>query len=150
MFDLSLDKFIKPDTCQPLAKARLVSYTWFCAKICVLCACMCVCACLPPRLLITSGVIQIQYDWLNKFYTFYMAAIVSIVSRSQLTIEAYRRNQTNKSKLALYKRWIHFHSYLKQFYINNKTERFSYNGGCGLHGRTLIETFKRRVDLGYR
>ena len=40
----------------------------------------CVCVCLPLRLLITSGMIQTPYDWLNKFYGFYMPAVVSIVS----------------------------------------------------------------------
>ena len=37
------------------------------------------------------------YDWLNKFYNFYMAAVVGIVSRRGLSIEVYRRNQPNKS-----------------------------------------------------
>ena len=31
--------------------------------------CVCVSVCLPPRLLITSGVIWTKYDWLNKFYS---------------------------------------------------------------------------------
>ena len=55
------------------------------------------------RLLITSGVIKTPYDWLTKFYGFYMAAIVSNISRRGLAIEGYHRNQPNKSKLALYK-----------------------------------------------
>ena len=37
-------------------------------------------ACLPLRLLITSGMIWTLYDWLNKFYSFYMTAVVNIVS----------------------------------------------------------------------
>ena len=38
---------------------------------------MCVRVCVPvPRLLIISGVIWTPYDQLNKFYSFYMAAIV--------------------------------------------------------------------------
>ena len=44
--------------------------------------CMCVwaCICMPaPRLLITSGVIGTPYDWLNKLYSFYMAAVVSVI-----------------------------------------------------------------------
>ena len=63
--------------------------------VCV-CVCACVRACLPPRLLITSGVIWTPYDYLNKFYSFYMAAIVDIV-------DARSRNQPNKSKLVLCK-----------------------------------------------
>ena len=38
------------------------------------------CVCPAPRLLITSGMIWTPYDWLNKFYSFYMATLVSILS----------------------------------------------------------------------
>ena len=64
-----------------------------------------------------------------------MAAIVDIVSRYGLRIEARRRNQTNKSKQALYKPLLRLYSHLKQPYISNKTERFSYKGGHGVRGR---------------
>ena len=40
--------------------------------------CVCVFVCPPPRLLITSGVIWTPYDWLNKFYSCYMATIVIV------------------------------------------------------------------------
>ena len=43
--------------------------------------------CVPPRLLITSDMIWTPYDWLNKFYSLYIAAIVSIISRHDFTIE---------------------------------------------------------------
>ena len=33
----------------------------------------------PLRLLITSGMMWIPCDWLNKFYSFYMAAIDGVV-----------------------------------------------------------------------
>ena len=79
-----------------------------------------------------------------------MAAIVSINSRRGLRIEACRRNQSNKSKLALYKSLLHFYSHLKQLYISNKMKHFSYNGGCGMHGYICIEAFKRRAGLGHR
>ena len=72
-----------------------------------------------------------------------MIAIVSIVSRRSLRIEAHRRNQPNKSKLALYKPLLRLYSHLKQPYIINKTKRFSYKGGCGVHGCTHIEAFKK-------
>ena len=78
-----------------------------------------------------------------------MAAIVGIVSRHGLRIEARHRNQANKSKLALYKPLICLYSHLKQRYISNKTKRFSYKGGCGVHGGTRIEAFKIRAGLGY-
>ena len=76
-----------------------------------------------------------------------MAAIVGIVSRRGLRIEARRRNQPNKSKLALYKPLLRLYSHLKQPPMSTKTKRFSYKGGCG--GRSRIEAFKRRASLGY-
>ena len=78
-----------------------------------------------------------------------MAAIVGIISRRGLRIEARHRNQPNKSKLALYKPLIRLCSHLKQLSISNKTKRFSYKGGCGVRGRSHIETFKRRAALDY-
>ena len=44
---------------------------WF-LRIASVCKCLypCLCVCPPPRLLITSGMIQILYDQLNKFYGF--------------------------------------------------------------------------------
>ena len=78
-----------------------------------------------------------------------MEAIVGIVSRRGLRIEARRRNQSNKSKLALYKPLLRLYSHLKQPYISNKTKRLSYKGGCGVRGCTRIEAFKRIAGLGY-
>ena len=42
-------------------------------------------------------------DWLNKFYSFYNAAVVVIDSGHSLRIEVHHRNQPNKSKIVLYK-----------------------------------------------
>ena len=78
-----------------------------------------------------------------------MAAIVGIASRRDFRIEARHRNQTNKSKLALYKPLLCLCSHLKQLPISNKTKRLSYKGGCGVCGRSRIEAFKRRAGLGY-
>ena len=53
------------------------------------CVCVCVFACLPPRLLKTTGVIWCDidpYDWSNRFYGFYMAAVVGIVSGRGMSI----------------------------------------------------------------
>ena len=53
--------------------------------------CMHVCVCLPMRLPLTSGVIWIPYDWLNKFYSCYMATVVGIIDWSGLGIDMRRR-----------------------------------------------------------
>ena len=49
-----------------------------------------------PRLLITSGVmwcdIDSIYDWLNKFYSYYIAAVVGIVSRCDISIHTRHGN----------------------------------------------------------
>ena len=75
-----------------------------CACVCV-CVCVCVYLCVSPspRLLIASGLIWTLYDWFNKFYSFYMAAVVIISSGCSLRIKVCRRNQPNKSKLVLCK-----------------------------------------------
>ena len=57
-----------------------------CVFVCV-CVCVCVYVCPPLRLLITSGVIQTPYDWLNKFYSHYMAIVVIIVNGRGLGID---------------------------------------------------------------
>ena len=54
-----------------------------------MCLCMCESA---PRLLITRGVMWTPYDWLNKFYSFYMAAVIIIGSGRGLRIEARHGN----------------------------------------------------------
>ena len=54
--------------------------------------CVFVCVCPPPRPLITSGVIWTPYDWLNKFYSFYMAAEVVTGSGCGLRIKAHCGN----------------------------------------------------------
>ena len=52
---------------------------------------LCVCVCPPPRQLISSGMIWTPYDWLNKFYSCYMA-IVIIVNGCGLGIDRRRRH----------------------------------------------------------
>ena len=61
--------------------------------------------------------------------TDHMAAVVSIISRHSLRIEAYHRTNLI-SKLALYN--FNWNSHLKQLYISNKTDYFNYKGGCGI------------------
>ena len=55
-------------------------------------ACVCVCLCPPPKLLITSGVIWIPYDRLNKFYSCYMTTVVSIIDGHGLGIDMHNGN----------------------------------------------------------
>ena len=50
------------------------------------------CVCPRLRLLITSGVIWTSYDWLNKFYSCYMATVVVIVNGHGLGIGTRRRH----------------------------------------------------------
>ena len=57
--------------------------------------CVFVCVCVSaPRLLITSDMIWTSYDWLNKFYSFYMAPAVVIDSRG-VALELKRIIETN-------------------------------------------------------
>ena len=71
-----------------------------------------------------SSVIMAPYDWLIKFYSFYMITIVNINIGYGLIIEVHHRNQPCKSNLLLYKPLICFSSHLKQTYISNNMERF--------------------------
>ena len=105
-----------------------------------MCACSCMCVCVCP---VTSGIMWFNMDpiWLVK-------QVLQLLYDP--TIEEHCRNQASKSKLMLWKPWIHFNSHLTQLYISNKTERFSYKDGCAMHGCMHIEMFKRRAGLGYR
>ena len=57
---------------------------------------------MSPKLLITSCMKLTIYHWLNKVYSFCMAAMVNIGSRCGLIIEVHHRNQPNMSKLSHY------------------------------------------------
>ena len=59
--------------------------------VCVF-AYVCVRVCVPPRLLITSGVMWTPYNWLNKFYSCYMATVVIIVNGRGLGISTRSRH----------------------------------------------------------
>ena len=52
-----------------------------------LCKCLYVCLCSLLRLLLTSDVIWIPYNWLNKFYSCYVAIVVGIVNGHGLGIK---------------------------------------------------------------
>ena len=95
---------------------------------------MCVHVCLPPRLFKTSSVIWTPYNWLNKFYSFYVVAVVSIISRRSLSIDARHGNQPNKRNLTLFMLSIHFNNNISLLYINSEMEHFSYKGGPVWHG----------------
>ena len=85
--------------------------------------CLCTSVCLPLRLFITSGMMLSPYDWLNNSITFYMAAVVDIISRCGLSIDARHGNQSIKCKLPLYEPSIHFNGSLSSC---NMTEHVSY------------------------
>ena len=73
---------------------------WFLKTDAVRIVCMRVrraCVCPPPRLLIISGVIRTPYEWLNKFYSCYMAIVAVIVNGRGLVIDTRRRQQPIKS-----------------------------------------------------
>ena len=74
-----------------------------------------------------------------------MAVIVGIVSRRGLRNKSHRRNKCNKRKLALYKPLLQCKSYLKQLYMSNKTERFSYKGGYGCVGVHIPRRLKEEL-----
>ena len=79
-----------------------------------------------------------------------MAGVVIIGGGGSLRIEMHHSKEPNKSKLLLYSRYFHFNILFKQLYTSCKMERFSYKGGCSIHGHTCIEVFERRAGLGYR
>ena len=65
------------------------------------------------QLVARCGVIWNPHDRPNKFYSFFMAAIVGISSGHGCQTVVHRRNQPIKSKPALYRPLLHFHSHLK-------------------------------------
>ena len=54
-----------------------------------------------------------------------MGALVGIISRCTLTIEACHRKQPNKSKLALYKPLLYFYNHLNQVTVHKYVTRWS-------------------------
>ena len=124
---------------------RISTYKWLHGYFKLLCqfACMCTYVCPPSKLFITSGVIyhhnRLHMIGLNKFFSFYMAVVVSIVSRHGLSIDEHHRNQPNKSMLVQYMPIL---SWLKQSYVSNKTECFYYKGRCCICGSKHFEAFK--------
>ena len=68
-----------------------------------------------------------------------MVAIVSI----GLSIEVCHKTNLITLKWCHMSRYLHLQVWLKQSYVSNKIERFSYKGGRG------IEAFKRSAGLGY-
>ena len=83
-----------------------------------------------PRLFITiyRGMIWTPYDWLNQFYSCYMATVVIIDDGCGLRVEACHINHPNKSKLSLYKPLLSFNIPFKEVYTSNKTERLICKG----------------------
>ena len=60
---------------------------------------MCFCVYSPLRVLITSGMIWIPYDWLNKkFQSFCMAFVVDVLMRCGFRSKVHHRNQPNQDE----------------------------------------------------
>ena len=57
--------------------------------------------------------ISTLYDWSNKFYGFYMATVVGIISGNGVNINMYHENYPSKSKLVLYKLLLHCNHHFK-------------------------------------
>ena len=78
--------------------------------------CVFACVCPTPKLRMTSGMMWCDidpYDWSNKFYHFYMASVVIVVSGHGVSIHACHGNYPNKSKLAFYKLLLYFNNCLR-------------------------------------
>ena len=60
--------------------------------------------------------------------------VVGVLSSHGLRIDMHRRNQSNESILSLYKPLLSPNSLIKQLYLNNKAEQFSYKDRCGIGG----------------
>ena len=59
--------------------------------------CVCVFASKAIDNYIYSDVIRIPYNWLNKFYSCYMASVAVIVNEHGVSIDMCHENQPNKS-----------------------------------------------------
>ena len=89
---------------------------------------------------------KLPYNQLNKGYNFYKAGVVGIINRCGLDV--HHRNKLNKTKYYTV-HYFDINSHLKQLYISNRTECFSYKGGVAY---MYIDVFKRRaglIALGY-
>ena len=93
-------------------KLILCEHLYVCVFVCVYAhVCLCVCVFVPKAM---AWYIRMDpHDWLNMFYSLYVIAVVGIISRGGLSIDAHHENQPNKHKLALYKPSVHFNSSLK-------------------------------------
>ena len=80
-----------------------------------------------------------------------MAAVVGIVDRCGLFIDVYHRNQLITISYHYNISCQFLNSCSKQLYIRNKTEYFTYKGGCVACGyKQHIEAFKTRAGLVYK
>ena len=134
-----------------------LGFAWFLTTALLVCVCICVCVCLLPWLLITSGMIWIPYNWLHKFYNFYMAAVVniigSIVSQCGLCLSVDTLHRHNQICLSYHyiSHYFHFNCHFK--WLTRQSASFIKVRLVYVHEHyTYIEAFKRRASagLGYR
>ena len=83
---ISICKIIKSGTHWPQAGSTPGFLKLF------LCGRLYACVCPSPRLVKTSAMIWTSYDWLNKFYSFYMVTVVIIVNGCGLGIGTHCRH----------------------------------------------------------
>ena len=108
----------------------------------------------PPRLLITSGVMWCDMDSISLVKQVLQLSYgsCSMLSVMGMALELKRIVETYLIRVSYccVSYYLHFNTPFKQLYTSNKMECFSYKGGCGWHGCSHIEVFKRRAGLGYR
>ena len=73
-------------------------------------------------------------------------AVVNIISRRYLSIDAHCETQPNNHILALHNLSFHFNSSLKRLHISSKMKHLNYKGEYGM---TCIKALKRRANFGY-
>ena len=116
------------------------------------CVFVCVFVCPPQRVLIPSGMMwhNMESIWLViKFlqYSVSLSMVGIAIELKQVT----EINLVRLSYVSCYKPLLHIYSCLKQLYISNKMEWFSFQGEYGVHGScTHTKGFKRRAGLGHR
>ena len=98
--------------------------------------CVFACVCLPPRLLITSGVMWHDMDPMTVVVGSVVIALMHVIETNLIRVSYHCISH-----------YFHYNGHLKQLYISNTTKHFSYKGGCGVCGQTCIEALKEELDL---
>ena len=73
-----------------------------------------------------------------------MTAVAGIVSRRGFIIKCIIETNLERLSWHCLNHYFQFNSPLKQLYINNKMEYFSYKGGCGI---SILRHLKEELTL---